>query len=371
MAANTPNNDSTQKGRRVAASKDEREAKKGRRAVEAKNKREQANQATKPKGDREQKDRQSRPKNDRAQKDRQAKVKSDNSVLEPPAAQNLNPIAKGLRDFLGQVSTSPARRVELARAQDRPNADYYIEALFHDFIEMHGDRFDHDDCSIKGGVAYFHDVPVTVIAQCKGKTLEENIKYNFGMPNPQGYRKAQRLAKQADKFGRPIITIVDTPGAYPGIEAEAKGQGEAIARSIELFSTLKVPVIALFIGEGGSGGALALGVANSIIMLENAIYSILSPEGFASILWKDSSRSREAAGVMRLTSYDISQFGIADAIIYEGSEAISVPCPELISRIDDALANEIVRLAVKDPDELVEERYQKFRSIGKYIEAKA
>ncbi len=285
-------------------------------------------------------------------------------------AQMINPIIRGLRDFIGQLSTPPARRVELARATERPNADYYIDALFHDFVEMHGDRLDSDDQSIKGGVAYFHDLPVTVIAQCKGKTLEDNIRYNFGMPNPQGYRKAQRLARQAEKFGRPIITIIDTPGAYPGIEAEAKGQGEAIARSIELFSTLKVPVIALFVGEGGSGGALALGVANSVIMLENAIYSILSPEGFASILWKDSSRSREAASLMRLTSYDIMQFEIADAIIYEGADPIKAPCPELVSKINSVLVDEIVRLAVKEPAELVEDRYQKFRSIGKYMEAK-
>ncbi len=279
-------------------------------------------------------------------------------------------LQSGIRDFIGHLSTSPAKRVELARAPERPNADYWIETLFHGFMEMHGDRLDADDASIKGGVAYFHDVPVTVIAQCKGKTLEDNIRYNFGMPNPQGYRKAQRLARQAEKFGRPIITIVDTPGAYPGIEAEAKGQGEAIARSIELFSTLKVPVIALFVGEGGSGGALALGVANSIIMLENAIYSILSPEGFASILWKDSSRSREAAGVMKLTSYDIMQFGIADKIIYEGSEPLKMPCPDIVSKIDDALADEIVRLAVMEPDEVVAHRFEKFRSIGKCMEAK-
>ncbi len=306
-----------------------------------------------------------------AAKDSSSKnVKNANSNDTDAASTNHfagNPIAKGLRDIWGQLSTPPAKRVELARASERPHADFFIQELFHNFLEMHGDRLDYDDESIKAGIAYFHDVPVTVIAQCKGSTLEENLKYNFGMPNPQGYRKAMRLAKQADKFGRPIITIIDTPGAYPGIEAEAKGQGEAIARSIELFSTLKVPIIALFIGEGGSGGALALGVANSIIMLENSIYSILSPEGFASILWKDSSRSREAAGVMKLTSYDIAAFGIADAIISEGSEPLKAPCPEIITKIDSVLVDEILKLAPKDGDTLAEERYEKYRKIGKTL----
>ena len=278
--------------------------------------------------------------------------------------------AQYLGYLFNSVSVEPAKRVELARAPHRPNADFYIEQLFCGFIEMHGDRLDSDDRSIRGGVAYFHDVPVTIIAQCKGATLEENIERNFGMPNPQGYRKAQRLAKQAEKFGRPIITIVDTPGAYPGIEAEEKGQGEAIARCLALFSSLKVPVIALFIGEGGSGGALALGVANSIIMLENSIYSILSPEGFAAILWKDASRAKEAASVMKLTSFDIKQYGIADAIIQEGAEPLQAPCPEVVKRIDAVLAEEIVRLAPMSGEALAKHRYDKFRAIGNCFELK-
>ncbi len=280
-------------------------------------------------------------------------------------------VAQGMNYLWNTVVVPPSKRVELARAPERPNADFFIKALFHDFQEMHGDRLDKDDHSIKGGIAYFHDVPVTVIAQCKGKSIEENIRYNFGMPNPQGYRKAQRLARQAEKFGRPVITIVDTPGAYPGIEAEEKGQGEAIARSIELFSSLTVPVIAVFIGEGGSGGALALGVANSIIMLENAIYSILSPEGFAAILWKDASRSKEAAAVMKLTSYDIAQYGIADFVIPEGSAPLKAPCKAVVKKLDEVLASEIVRLAPKDGRTLAEERYQKFRAIGACGEAVA
>ena len=290
------------------------------------------------------------------------------STLAQSASNAASAMAKGMRTMWSNVSMPPHKRVELARSPERPNADYFIDALFSDFTEFHGDRFDSDDRSIRGGVALFHDVPVTVIAQCKGKTLEDNIERNFGMPNPQGYRKAQRLARQAEKFGRPVITIVDTPGAYPGLEAEQKGQGEAIARSIELFSTLKVPVIAIFIGEGGSGGALALGVANSVIMLENAIYSILSPEGFAAILWKDSSRAKDAAAVMKLTAADIVAAGVADEVIPEGDEPLRMPCPGVVAQIDAVLASHILELAPLPGDELARRRYEKFRAIGRGTE---
>jgi len=186
---------------------------------------------------------------------------------------------------------TPADRVFLARHPARPNVDDYIRALFTDFFELHGDRGYQDDASIRGGVAYFRDIPVTVIGTRKGRDLTENMEANFGMPNPEGYRKALRLMKQAEKFGRPVITFIDTPGAYPGLEAEKHGQGEAIAKNLMEMARLTVPVIAVVIGEGGSGGALALSVADKILMLENAVYSILSPEGFASILWKDASRA--------------------------------------------------------------------------------
>ena len=295
------------------------------------------------------------------------------SLQESASSGFLGSIGEGvewLNRFWKSLTATPSKRVELARDKDRPHADFFIDQLFNHFVELHGDRLDKDDHSIKGGLAYFHDVPVTVIAQCKGADLDENIYYNFGMPNPQGYRKAQRLAEQAEKFGRPVITIIDTPGAYPGIEAEEKGQGEAIAKSIEMFSALKVPVIALFIGEGGSGGALAMGVANSIIMLENSIFSILSPEGFASILWKDSSRSKEAASVMKLTAYDLKQYGIADIVIPEGGEPLVAPCEDVVLRIDSALAQEILRLAPLDGDTLADQRYEKFRSIGSCQELK-
>lgn len=187
---------------------------------------------------------------------------------------------------------TPWDRVHLARRQDRPNALYYIDNLFSGFLEFHGDRLHKDDQSIVGGIGYFNSSPVTIIAQIKGKSIEENLKRNFGMPNPEGYRKALRLMKQAEKFKRPIITFIDTPGAYPGIEAEANGQGEAIARNLFEMIQLSVPVISIIIGEAGSGGALALCVADKIWMLENAIFSILSPEGFASILWKDSTKAK-------------------------------------------------------------------------------
>ncbi|MDD6650913.1 MAG: acetyl-CoA carboxylase, carboxyltransferase subunit beta [Eggerthellales bacterium] len=267
-----------------------------------------------------------------------------------------------------QAPISASARVALARDKDRPKADFYISQLFDNFMELHGDRHDKDDPCIKGGIAWFHGQPVTVIAQCKGTNLQENLTYNFGMPNPQGYRKAMRLAEQAEKFGRPIVTIIDTPGAYPGIEAEEKGQGEAIAQSIALFSGLKVPVVALFIGEGGSGGALALSVADSLIMLENAVFSILSPEGFASILWRDASRAAEAAEHMGLTAPELLEYGVADQVIPEGSQPLQAPCPETVSLIDQAISGELKRLGTLSSEELVNARYEKFRHMGTFAE---
>ena len=203
-------------------------------------------------------------------------------------------------------------RVFLARHPERPHIDETVSALFTDFFEQRGDRQCKEDPAILGGIARFHGLPVTVIGHRKGSTLEENLACNFGMPGPEGYRKALRLMKQAEKFGRPIITFIDTPGAYPGKDAEERGQGEAIARNLMEMSGLTVPVIAVVTGEGSSGGALALGVANHILMLENAVYSVLSPEGFASILWKDASRSGEACEMMKLTAQDLYSDGIVE-----------------------------------------------------------
>ena len=215
------------------------------------------------------------------------------------------------------VKKSPWDKLNIARDKNRPNARFYIENIFNDFLELHGDRYYKDDSAIIGGIASINNINVTVIGINKGKDTLENIKNNFGMPHPEGYRKALRLMKQAEKFNRPIICFVDTPGAFCGIEAEERGQGEAIAQNLFVMSKLKTPIISIIIGEGGSGGALALAVANKVYMLENSIYSILSPEGFASILWKDATRAKEASEVMKITAEDLKSFNIIDSIIEE------------------------------------------------------
>ena len=218
---------------------------------------------------------------------------------------------------MSNSSLTAAERVNIARHPQRPNISDYIGALFTDFFEQKGDRLCGEDAAILGGVALYHGRPVTVIGTRKGKTLEENLTCNFGMPNPEGYRKALRLMRQAEKFRRPIFTFIDTSGAYPGLEAEARGQGEAIARNLMEMSRLTVPVIAVITGEGNSGGALALGVADRVLMLENAVYAILSPEGFASIVWKDAQRRDEACGLMKLTAPDLLELGVIDDVIPE------------------------------------------------------
>lgn len=254
-------------------------------------------------------------------------------------------------------------RVEIARDSSRKTALDYIDKIFDEFLELHGDRISKDDASIVCGLARINEQNFTVIAQQKGRNTKENIMRNFGMPNPESYRKAIRFMKQAEKFNRPIITFVDTKGAYPGVEAEEKGQGEAIARSMFEMSKLKVPVITIVIGEGSSGGALAISIANKIIMLENAIYSILSPEGYASILWKDSSRAQEAAEKMKLTAQDLYDFKIIDKIISEQEEFESI-----VENMRKEILNEVSELSKMSQTELVEQRYSKFRQIGTYKE---
>lgn len=255
-------------------------------------------------------------------------------------------------------------KVYLARHKGRPNITAYLDALFDDFFELKGDHLYKEDASILGGVAFFHGTPVTVIGHRKGGNLEENMQCNFGMPSPEGYRKALRLMKQAEKFGRPIITFIDTPGAYPGLEAEAHGQSEAIARNLAEMSLLKVPVVSVVTGEGSSGGALALGVANSVIMLENAIYSILSPEGFASILWKDAARSGEACELMRLTAQDLYEFGIVEKIVPEPLGGAHRNPSAVFEAADAAIKSELDRLMKLNGAALAAARYKKFRSIG-------
>ena len=267
------------------------------------------------------------------------------------------------------TSLTPEDRVFLARRPDRPHIGEIIDNLFTDFFEQCGDRQCKEDAAILGGVARFHGMPVTVIGHRKGSTLEENLRCNFGMPGPEGYRKALRLMKQAEKFDRPIITFIDTPGAYPGKDAEERGQGEAIARNLMEMSGLTVPVIAVVTGEGSSGGALALGVANRILMLENAVYSVLSPEGFASILWKDSSRSGEACEIMKLTAQDLYKDGIVEEIIPEPVGGAQRAHGVLFGNLDEALQRQLRSLARMNGRQLAEQRYQKFRQIGEMRKA--
>ena len=258
-------------------------------------------------------------------------------------------------------SMNPWSRVEKSRAKDRPVGTFYIESLFDKFIEMHGDRYFGDDPAIVGGVAMFHGCPVTVIAEEKGSTTKDNIKRNFGMPSPEGYRKALRLMKQAEKFKRPVICFVDTPGAFCGLEAEERGQGEAIASNLYEMSGLKVPVVSIVIGEGGSGGALAMAVADEVWMLENSIYSILSPEGFASILWKDSKRAKEAAELMRLTAADLKAAGIIEDIIPEPEHLTTETFSCVKNLLDNKLKKFITTYIYMDADEIVQRRYDRFR----------
>ncbi|WP_027642074.1 acetyl-CoA carboxylase carboxyl transferase subunit [Enterocloster clostridioformis] len=251
--------------------------------------------------------------------------------------------------------------VLLSRKSDRPVATDYINALFDEFIELHGDRYFKDDGAIVGGVAMFHGMPVTVIGQQKGKNTKDNIIRNFGMPSPDGYRKALRLMKQAETFGRPVICFVDTPGAFCGLEAEERGQGEAIARNLFEISDLKVPVLSIVIGEGGSGGALAMAVADEVWMLENAIYSILSPEGFASILYKDSKKAPDAAKVMKVTAKDLLQLKLIERIVPEEEPACTDNLYRLAEYMDSAMAEFFKTYLAMSDEELREHRYQRFR----------
>ena len=252
-------------------------------------------------------------------------------------------------------------RVQLSRKIDRPSGSDYIEALFDDFTELHGDRTYGDDKAIIGGIASFHGMPVTVIAQQKGNNTKENIYHNFGMPMPEGYRKALRLMKQAEKFHRPVICFVDTPGAFCGVEAEERGQGEAIARNLMELSGLKTPVLSIVTGEGGSGGALALAAGDQVWMLENSVYSVLSPEGFASILWKDSTRAEEAAEVMKLTATDLYQKGIIEEMIPEPEEFHTESLWQVTGILDGKIEEFIKEYDKLSENELLNRRYERFR----------
>ncbi len=258
-------------------------------------------------------------------------------------------------------------RLEIARNPKRPTALDYINIIFDEFMELHGDRVFSDDGAMVCGLASIGKQNFTIIAEQKGRNTKENIKRNFGMPNPESYRKAIRLMKQAEKFSRPIVTFIDTKGAYPGIGAEERGQGEAIAKSMMEMAHLKTPIICIVIGEGSSGGALAIGVGDEILMLENAVYSVLSPEGFSSILWKDGTRVKEAAEKMKMTAGDLKKFKVIDKIIAEpiGGAQNDVEC--VAENLKKEILSAVKKLKKKSKDELVEERYEKFRGMGEYV----
>ncbi|HEY4554108.1 MAG TPA: acetyl-CoA carboxylase carboxyl transferase subunit alpha [Bacillaceae bacterium] len=265
---------------------------------------------------------------------------------------------------------APWDRVQVARHSSRPTTLEYIDLLFNDFFELHGDRLYGDDHAIVGGIAKYKGLPVTVIGHQRGRDTKENIRRNFGMPHPEGYRKALRLMKQAEKFGRPVICFIDTKGAYPGKAAEERGQSEAIARNLFEMAGLKVPIICIVTGEGGSGGALALGVGDRLYMLENSTYSVITPEGAASILWKDASLAKKAAEAMRITAPDLKEMGIIDEIIPEVKGGAHRNVKEQAGFIDDILTKSLKELIGMPSDRLIQDRYMKFKKMGKFTEVK-
>ncbi|MDO5560426.1 MAG: acetyl-CoA carboxylase carboxyltransferase subunit alpha [Oscillospiraceae bacterium] len=263
---------------------------------------------------------------------------------------------------------TPWQRLELIRNKARPTINDYMPMIFDEFYEMHGDRYYGDDAAVLGGLAMLGGTPVTVISHVKGRNIDENKKSNFAMPHPEGYRKALRLAKQAEKFHRPVICFIDTPGAFCGIEAEERGQGEAIARNLFEFMQLKTPVISIVLGEGGSGGALALGVCDELAMMSNALYSVISPRGFASILWKDASREKDACNMMKITAEDMVRLNIAEHIIPEPIGGAQNDLCKTAENIKEYLLEATTRNLKKSIDVLLNERYTKFRKIGEFQE---
>ena len=259
-------------------------------------------------------------------------------------------------------------RLQLVHTKGRPTIKDYMPLVFTDYYELHGDRLCGDDKAIYGAIARLDGRPVTVIAQVKGRDINENKACNFAMPHPEGYRKALRLARQAEKFHRPVICFIDTPGAFCGVAAEERGMGEAIAKNIAEFMTIRTPIISIVLGEGGSGGALALGVCDELAMLENAQYSVLSPRGFASILWKDASREEEACNIMRITAEDMVRLGVAETVIQEPLGGAHNDLDKISENIKEYLSLKIAEKCEKDIDELLKERYTKFRKIGEFTE---
>lgn len=296
--------------------------------------------------------------------DMEMKYKSDNAESTETAVGDKRESENTIwPEFIPSGNYTPWEHVQLARAKTRPTGKDYIEALFDDFMEFHGDRHCGDDPAVIGGVAFFHGKPVTVLAQEKGEGTRENIARNFGMVSPEGYWKSLRLMQQAEKFHRPVICLVDTPGAFCGLEAEERGQGEAIAKNLYTLAGLTVPVLSIVIGEGGSGGALAFAVADEVWMLEHSVYSILSPEGFASILWKDSKKAKEAAAVMKLTAADLYQMGMIEHVIPEAEPVSRENINDAAVYLENGIEDFLGKYGKTEPEKLLEHRYERFRKM--------
>ncbi len=291
--------------------------------------------------------------------DRQLDVQEEIEPLEAKLAELRRDIYKRL---------TPMERVQVARHPGRPYTMDYIDSVFTSFVELKGDRLYRDDPAIVGGWARLRDRPVMVIGQQKGRDTKDNLKRNFGMPHPEGYRKALRLMLMAERFGAPIITLIDTPGAYPGLGAEERGQAEAIARNLEEMAALRTPLVAVVIGEGGSGGALALGLADRVLMLEHAIYSVISPEGCAAILWKDAAQKERAAESLKLTSKDLFRLGLIDEIVPEPAGGAHADPDQAIATLEKVLAKNVADLAKVDPDQLRDLRIEKYVKMGNFEE---
>lgn len=296
--------------------------------------------------------------------DMEMKYKSDNAESTETAVGDKRESENTIwPEFIPSGNYTPWEHVQLARAKTRPTGKDYIEALFDDFMEFHGDRHCGDNPAVIGGVAFFHGKPVTVLAQEKGEGTRENIARNFGMVSPEGYWKSLRLMQQAEKFHRPVICLVDTPGAFCGLEAEERGQGEAIAKNLYTLAGLTVPVLSIVIGEGGSGGALAFAVADEVWMLEHSVYSILSPEGFASILWKDSKKAKEAAAVMKLTAADLYQMGMIEHVIPEAEPVSRENINDAAAYLENGIEDFLGKYGKTEPEKLLEHRYERFRKM--------
>lgn len=294
----------------------------------------------------------------------------EQSRTDAKAAEEVKRLQKKVYQLQQEIyhRLTPWQRTLIARHQDRPGTADYIAGLLRDFTELHGDRLYGDDPAILGGIGWLDQQPVMVIGHHKGKTVKERVQRNFGMPHPEGYRKALRLMQVAEQFGHPILTFIDTPGAYPGIGAEERGQAEAIARNLLVMSRLRAPIITVVIGEGGSGGALALGVADRVLMLEHAVYSVISPEGCAAILWNDSAKAKESADAMKITAPDLLRLGVIDEIISEPLGGAHRDKLKMIEAVKRALVPHMEKLDGLTIDEIVEQRYRKYRRMGVFLE---